>query len=195
MRSRVRLALASVVGNKCWVCGFEGDSENKLMDMHHVLEKSFNLNVRSLSRSRRDVFDEVRKCALLCCMCHRKLHNDLLDSNEVETAYKKWWSTVNEEAAYRKFSLAAKPSLHTNTDGTSEWSPSTAGNCIDCGAEIWHTSTRCRKCYGKSLEKIDWPKDNVLIDMLRNSTQTGVAEKLGVSTTALRKRAKKIMAG
>lgn len=60
--------------------------------------------------------------------------------------------------------------------------------CVDCQIEIDKKAIRCVKCHNKKQEKIDWPKDEDLLDMLKDSSYLAVSRKLGVSDNAIRKR-------
>jgi hypothetical protein len=65
--------------------------------------------------------------------------------------------------------------------------------CNGCGIYISTTSTHCRKCSSKiqketnSLTSIDWPKIDVIIDLLNNHTYEKVSCILGISSNAIRK--------
>lgn len=88
-----------IVGNGCWMCPLdEGKSGRPLMDFHHVDRegKRFNVNKLNIANRRWDaVFAEMQKCALLCCLCHRRLHNGLLDNDEVRRRYEEKWAEIN----------------------------------------------------------------------------------------------------
>lgn len=65
-------------------------------------------------------------------------------------------------------------------------------NC-ECGAKFSTKSAKmCKKCAGKknSPPKIDWPSKEELIKMISNSTISKVADQLGVSASAVKKRIK-----
>jgi hypothetical protein len=71
-----KLALIQQLGGKCSVCGYNKNSS--ALDLHHVepKDKSFALDLRSLSNRKQSKIDEeVRKCILLCRNCHSELHN------------------------------------------------------------------------------------------------------------------------
>jgi hypothetical protein len=41
------------------------------------------------------VFNEMKKCALLCCRCHQEVEYGLIDSLEMEGIYKEKWNKIN----------------------------------------------------------------------------------------------------
>jgi hypothetical protein len=74
--------------------------------------------------------------------------------------------------------------------------------CKKCGKEFWYKNTRQKYCSVKcsnqnklytGREKIHWPSDDVLKQMIQESNYRQVSRKLGVSDNAIRKRLKKKM--
>ena len=71
--------------------------------------------------------------------------------------------------------------------------------CVDCGKEINTGSSRCRSCFYEwqkgvfrpSAQKILWPEDEELLNMLEESNFVQVGKKLGVSDNAIRKHLKR----
>ena len=50
------------------------------MTFHHLSDKKYKLDVRSLSNRKIDsILLEVEKCRLLCHNCHAEIHNPSLD--------------------------------------------------------------------------------------------------------------------
>ncbi|NTW62454.1 HNH endonuclease [Candidatus Saccharibacteria bacterium] len=71
-----KLALINQLGGQCAHCGYKKNSS--ALDLHHVepRDKSFALDLRSLSNRKQSKIDEeVSKCILLCRNCHSELHN------------------------------------------------------------------------------------------------------------------------
>lgn len=62
-------------GSQCSVCGYTKNLA--ALEFHHQNpnEKSFQLDLRSLSnRSWNQLENEVRKCLLVCSNCHKEIH-------------------------------------------------------------------------------------------------------------------------
>ena len=58
-----------------------------------------------------------------------------------------------------------------------------------CGNVMQKNSNQCKTCYQSSKKtKIDWPSNDELLAMLRDSNYSAVSRKLGVSDNAIRKR-------
>ena len=71
-----KLELIKLKGNECERCGY--NLNYAALEFHHKtpVEKSFQLDLRSLSnRSWEVILVEVEKCQLLCSNCHAEHHN------------------------------------------------------------------------------------------------------------------------
>lgn len=69
-------ALVYQLGGKCSICGYHKNSS--ALAFHHInpKDKSFALDLRSLSNRKQTMIDaEVGKCMLICNNCHAELHN------------------------------------------------------------------------------------------------------------------------
>ena len=75
-----KLRLVKAAGGRCVRCGY--DKNLAALTFHHTDadEKSFKLDMRSLSNRKLEaVRMEVAKCILVCQNCHAELHNPHLD--------------------------------------------------------------------------------------------------------------------
>jgi hypothetical protein len=76
-RGRRRKAeLVELGGGSCRYCGYSRNLA--ALEFHHAdsAEKSFSLDLRSLSNRRFPlVLKEFRKCELVCSNCHKEIHN------------------------------------------------------------------------------------------------------------------------
>jgi len=71
-----KLSLIEKLGGQCSLCGYKKNSA--ALDFHHLepKEKSFALDLRSLSNRKQSMIDiEIGKCILVCRNCHSELHN------------------------------------------------------------------------------------------------------------------------
>lgn len=73
-----KLEIISTLGAKCTKCGY--NKNLSALSFHHLKDKSFKLDLRSLSnRTYKKVMQELEKCVLLCHNCHAEIHNPELD--------------------------------------------------------------------------------------------------------------------
>ena len=75
-----KLELVNAAGGRCTLCGYSRNLA--ALTFHHAEadEKSFKLDMRSLSNRKFEVVRaEVEKCILVCQNCHAELHNPHLD--------------------------------------------------------------------------------------------------------------------
>lgn len=69
-----KLKLVEMLGGCCSECGYKKNLA--AFDFHHKEDKSFRLDMRSLSNRKFELcVAEAQKCILLCSNCHREHHN------------------------------------------------------------------------------------------------------------------------
>jgi hypothetical protein len=79
-----KLHLIELAGGGCVKCGYNKNLAS--LEFHHKNpeEKESKLDLRILSnRSLEYIMNEFNKCELLCSNCHRELHNEESDINNV----------------------------------------------------------------------------------------------------------------
>lgn len=83
--------IQQLVGCNCWICDY-GDCW-QAMDFHHVFPdtKLFPLTKRELQFGWEKIELELRKCALLCCRCHRELHAGKINEQTLIDLWKSKW--------------------------------------------------------------------------------------------------------
>lgn len=65
--------------------------------------------------------------------------------------------------------------------------------CLDCGAEINSSSKRCRSCYSKAHNKIEWPQPDELEKMFAEcESLEELGRRLGVSGNSIKKKMKSL---
>lgn len=81
-----------LTGNACWLCGY--DKGWAMLDLHHIdpATKLFTLSVRELQYAWEKVETELRKCALLCCRCHREVHYGLITQETIRNIWTEKWA-------------------------------------------------------------------------------------------------------
>lgn len=76
-RNKMKLELIKLKGGECESCGY--NKNYAALCFHHIdpREKVTGLNVGTFSeRNRAKIFNEVKKCQLLCSNCHAEVHNE-----------------------------------------------------------------------------------------------------------------------
>jgi len=68
-----RAFLLEQAGNRCCLCGFD---RPWALEFHHVKQKRFTLNSRTLGviADMRLILSEADRCVLLCSNCHKGVH-------------------------------------------------------------------------------------------------------------------------
>lgn len=74
-RQELRAKAVDYLGGQCNICHYDGCAA--AFDFHHVdpLQKDFTISERMTSWSA--ICQELDKCVLLCCRCHREVHDGL----------------------------------------------------------------------------------------------------------------------
>lgn len=72
-RKRLKAKLIDVCGGACVLCGYS--KYHGGMDFHHTdpSTKFFAIASSGMTHSWKDNLEEVKKCVLLCCRCHREV--------------------------------------------------------------------------------------------------------------------------
>ena len=77
---RIKKEAVSYKGGKCEKCGY--DKCISALEFHHVdpSQKDKNLNTRGIDRrkSLATLKPELDKCILVCCRCHREIHENII---------------------------------------------------------------------------------------------------------------------
>lgn len=70
-----KLVIHRLKYNGCAICGY--DKCPSALDFHHTnpSDKKFVVSVRNMGLTDERLVDEINKCILLCCRCHREIEN------------------------------------------------------------------------------------------------------------------------
>ena len=71
-----------MLGGSCEICGY--NTCLTALEFHHKNEseksdKSFGISANGMLAKWEKLIEEAAKCKLLCCRCHRELHDGLHD--------------------------------------------------------------------------------------------------------------------
>ena len=73
--------LKELVGAKCARCGYSKCS--KALEFHHLDSSKKDFTISNANFKLQNAINEVNKCVLICANCHRELHDNLWDINEL----------------------------------------------------------------------------------------------------------------
>lgn len=167
-RNNTKQKIVEAMGGSCQICGYNRCLAGLAFHHKDPKEKDFSLGrSRANPKSWQLITQELRKCVLLCHLCHTELHENLiiLPKNVAE---------FNEEFANFK----------TKIEQTDE--------CIVCKTlKPKHQKTCSRNCSAKLSRKIDW--DSIDLEkIIKIKSITKIAEELNCSDAAVHKRLKKL---
>lgn len=163
-RRRTRHRIIESLGGKCVCCGYSRLEE--ALDTHHLNgTKEFSISdARRDIRSWSKIVVELRKCVLVCIRCHLEVHRKV---RKVPRGCQRF---IEAFAEYRPKRLEDR--------------------CPVCGElKPIKLKTCSRACAASLSRKTDWSK---LGNMLQTMTVQQIADRLGVSDTAVRKQLRKL---
>jgi len=80
-RKNTKLKLVEGFGSKCSYCGIIDDPI--IYDFHHLIPSEKEFVLTGKIRKWDSLLREVKKCTMLCCFCHRKLHAGTIELKNV----------------------------------------------------------------------------------------------------------------
>lgn len=92
---KTRQKAIDIVGNKCWVCGYDRTFSN--LCFHHVddSDKSFGLSIREMTGYAWErVISEIKKCVLVCHNCHGEIHDGLISKVRITKLWESKWKNA-----------------------------------------------------------------------------------------------------
>ncbi len=156
------------MGKKCQCCGYA--TCYQALELHHIdpNEKEFSFgSVMSNPKKWTKIVEELRKCILVCSNCHREIHACI---RQLPSIY----------AIFDESFVDYKPE-------TEMLSP-----CLICGKEKPKQQKTCSyQCAIKLRGTFDWSKINLEHEM-KTKSMLKISQEIGMSYTAIRKRAAKL---
>lgn len=162
-RKRTKEYLVKGFGGKCACCRIE--HHPAAYDFHHVDpgEKDFAISTIK-GRGWSKIVEEIQKCVMLCCLCHRLHHAGVLDIPLDSPRFDK--SLCGYEKRIKMYD-----------------------SCPVCGGEKETRRVTCsRKCAGKQRGKVDWSQHNVHELYAELGTYEAVGRTLGITGAAVKKQ-------
>lgn len=170
-RKNVKIRAVEALGGECQICKYKKCME--ALDFHHLdpSKKEFTFgSIIANPCNKIKIANELEKCILLCCICHREHHAGL---TEIPLLY------FNFD---REIFLRETPSKVVMS------------GCLICGKlKPIQLITCSRSCASKRAFKIDWDLfDMYDLKINQKLPNTKIAEIVGVSDVAVKKRLKKL---
>ena len=166
-RRRTRERIVESLGGKCVCCGY--DQLQLALETHHL---DPNTKDFSMGETRADIISwermtvEIRKCVLVCVRCHMEIHSGL---RVVPVGAVRFNESMSE---YRKKNEQLMD------------------DCPICGKKKSIKLITCsHECGAKKANKADWSS---LREMMKTMNRSQIADRLGVSWTAVNKHMKKM---
>jgi len=164
-RKRSKERIIEAMGGKCVICDY--NKCNSSLALHHLepSKKEFSFGtIRANPKAWKKIVEELRKCILVCNNCHGEIHEGITKISENVTRF-------NEE--FSEYRQLRKEMTHP---------------CIGCGEDaLYHNKYCSLVCSGKHHGKINWNSIN-LENEIKNRSMCSIAEQLGCSDNAVRKR-------
>jgi hypothetical protein len=166
-RIRTKLRIVEAMGGKCVCCAY--NKHYSALELHHLDPsiKEFTLGgIRARPKSWSIIVNELRKCVLVCCLCHREIEAGIRQLPESYAMFNEEFSNYEQ----------AKPK----------------GFCSVCNNEYENKSKHQRFCSSECAKKhrrkvtIRPTKDEILL-LLQTMSMEAVGRKYGVTGNAVRK--------
>src|SRR3990172_7474961 len=76
-RHNKRNELIKRAGGQCTICGY--NKYTGALEFHHIDPSTKEMNLSVTDMYRKDVYDEINKCILVCANCHRELQVGMVE--------------------------------------------------------------------------------------------------------------------
>lgn len=169
------------MGGGCQCCGY--NKYYGALEFHHLDPSEKDVIIAAMLNRHKtinSIIAEVKKCILLCCLCHREFHAGLRQIPETCQRF--------DETKFRNLLAEAHANLYASR--TLPRPP-----CPECGGpkEDYRAITCSVACHKKTLWRTDWSSVNLSALLYEQGlSYVKVSELLGVSDVAVKKHAKKL---
>jgi hypothetical protein len=85
-RKKLKQMAVEYKGGKCFCCGY--DKYIGALEFHHTDPngKDFGISANGTCRSWAKIKEEIDKCILVCCVCHREIHGGVREISSIDNA-------------------------------------------------------------------------------------------------------------
>ena len=175
-RQRTKERIIQSFDGKCGVCGYNRCQE--ALELHHLNpnEKEFSLgSIRACPKSWIKIVIELRKCVLLCAICHREYHAGLIEISNDIRRFNETFADYLEVQRQDRLLRALVP-------------------CPVCGKEKYIYNKTCSlNCAGRLVWKFDWNSIDLYQEfIIKKKSRCQIAKEIGCSDNAVAKRLRKL---
>lgn len=168
-RKKARKLLAEAFGGKCTICGY--DKTTAALDYHHIDKKTKNKELSIAMKNGHawsSIVEEARKCTIVCCRCHREIHEGIAVLPENYAKFNEEYSDL--------IKLKEK-----------EYDA-----CPICLKQKWKGQKFCSKeCSSSSQQRFEITREEML-ELLKTETVVAIGKKFGVTSQAIKKRCERL---
>jgi hypothetical protein len=170
-RTNCKKRIIVAMGGACCCCGY--NKCDWALALHHLdpTQKDISLGaVRANPQNWNLIVEELRKCVLVCHVCHSEIHAGIrivpIDASKFDEKFADYKALENK--------------------------PEELSACPVCGKiKPIHLKNCSTDCAHRSRYKIDW-NSIIFIEELKKKSIVQLAEELGCSDAAIHKRMKKL---
>lgn len=169
-RANTKDRMVKAMGGKCQGCGY--NKCNEALAFHHIdpTQKDLEFSDTRANPKRWELLAiELRKCILVCHVCHSEIHAGI---RQIPDVYEKF----NEE--YLNYKKVFEQSLD---------------KCPICNNEKYISHKFCsHTCAATNRRKVDWDSID-LLKLMKEHTISELEDMLGISNAAIYKRRNKLL--
>lgn len=171
-RKRTKERIVQAFGGKCGICGYSKCQD--ALDLHHLDpdKKDFSFGkIRANPKSWGKIVTELKKCVMICCICHREYHAGMQIIPENISRF---------DESFADYKEIERQDRHSQMIDA----------CPICGGEKLVSNKTCSyKCAAQMTEKYDWNSyDLYNMFTVKKMSQNAIAKIVGCSDVAVRKR-------
>lgn len=194
-RKELKKLAVEYKGGKCYICGY--NLFVSALDFHHLscFKKEFGLSTNGVTKSWDKVKQEIEKCILLCCRCHREVHegchreelnkysNELCQGNHT---FEWGIDKTNRQQLNKHHNLLLRQKKCLICNNVFDPGKTNKTNCsVECNNKSKAPDL------GRYRKVKDRPSKEELKTMINEMSWVGIGRKYGVSDNAVRKWARK----
>lgn len=191
-RKRLKHNMVLSMGGCCQICGY--NACDNALDFHHIDPSNKEISFGSIRGNPKQlslILDELKKCILVCCRCHREIHSNVI---EIPKNYAKLdisiFNKFEEDGKYKDILTISKNDLlNENNLTVDEFCKSKNISQNKFYADV----IKLGGTFKVKSRKLKFnPSYDELNNLVKNHSLCAVGRIYGVSDNAIRKRCIKL---